>query len=449
MTQYEKMTKTPVESLVARLAVPTIITMLITNIYNMADTAFVGRLGTSPSAAVGIVFGFMSILQAVGFMYGQGGGSIVSRLLGARKENDANITASTSVFFSFVTGVIISILSYINLNSLINFLGSTDTILPFAKTYIVYILCAAPFMTTTFTLNNMLRYEGKAMFGMIGMLTGAILNIILDPILMFGLNMGIAGAGLSTATSQTIGFFVLLSMFLTKKSELHLSIKNISFSPKLFGDIVGTGFPSLIRQGLQSIGTVVLNSLASVYGDVAISAMSIVSRISFFTFSIALGIGQGFQPVSAFNYGAGKYSRLRKAFRFSVLFAQLCMTVLIIVVLLFSGEVIGIFRNDPEVIEIGTRAVRILAVSQLCMPFCTMAEMQLQSTGQKLQASILSAMKSGLIFIPLLIILNYFRGLYGIEEAQPISLIISLIPSIFFAYNFFKKLPEEDEKDKI
>lgn len=444
MNQYEKMTTSPVEKLVGTLAIPTIISMLISNVYNMVDTAFVGKLGTSASGAVGIVFGFMAILQAVGFMFGQGSGALASRALGKKENDKANTLASTGIFYAFISGTIIALLSGFFLIPLITFLGSTETIIPYAASYISYILVAAPFMTMSFTFNNLLRFEGKAIYGMIGLLTGAILNIVFDPILMFVCNMGIAGAGLSTAISQTIGSFVLFSMFLRRKSQLHLSFKKIDFSPRLLGNIVATGLPSMIRQGLQALGTVILNSLCAAYGDAAIAAMSIVSRIAFFTFSVSLGIGQGFQPVSSFNYGAGKYSRVKKAFRFGLILSQICMTILVITVLFFSDSIIQVFRNDAEVIAIGTRAVRLQAVAQLFMPFSTMTEMQLQSTGQKLQASILSTFKSGLIFIPALLILSSLRGLMGIEEAQPLALVLAIIPSILFYLDFIKKLPKED-----
>lgn len=446
--QYEIMTQMPVEPLIARLSVPTILTMMVTNFYNMVDTAFVGKLGTSASGAVGIVFGFMAILQAIGFLFGQGSGSITSRYLGAREQDKANVTASTGLFYSFTLGIVVAVICAFNLDWLIGFLGSTETIAPYAKTYITYILIAAPFLTSSFSLNNILRFEGRASLAMVGMISGCVLNMIMDPIFMFVFDMGIAGAGLSTAISQFVSFCILISMFLLHKSQIRLSFKNISFSLKLIGNIAGTGLPSMIRQALASISTVVLNMLAAKYGDAAIAAMSISSRISFFTFSVSLGIGQGFQPVSGFNYGAGKYSRVRKAFRFGLILSEICMCVLVGLVLSMSGSLIKIFRDDPEVIEIGTRAIRILSVSQLFMPFSTMVEMQLQSTGQKMQAAILSSMRNGIIYIPALLILSTIRGLYGIEEAQPLAFVLTCIPAAILARNFFNRLPKEDKTEE-
>ncbi|MCR5594913.1 MAG: MATE family efflux transporter [Lachnospiraceae bacterium] len=436
------MTKTPVEKLIVTLSIPTIISMLISNIYNIADTAFVGRLGTSASGAVGIVFGFMGLLQAGGFLFGQGSGSLISRYLGSKDKSQADITGSTGLCYSFIFGIMLTVFGLIFIDPIITLLGSTPTIAPYAKSYITFIMLAAPFMTTSFTMNNLLRYEGKAFYGMLAMLTGAVLNIALDPVLMFVLDLGVAGAGLSTAISQTIGWGIMLSMFIRGKSELHLSFKKISFSPAILGNIVATGLPSLIRQGLNSACTILMNFTAKPYGDAAIAAMSIVTRVSFFTFSLSLGIGQGFQPVSGFNFGAGEYGRVRKGYRFGLIVSQICMTVLASVVFIFAPQITAALRDDPEVITIGTRAMRLMAFSQLFMPVSVMTEMLLQTTGKKLHASTLSAMKSGVILIPTLLILSRLRGLYGIEEAQPLSLVLAVIPAIVFARSFFNKLPK-------
>lgn len=444
ISQYEKMTQTPIPVLIVNLSIPTIISMLVTNIYNMADTAFVGQLGNSASGAVGVVFGFMSILQAIGFMFGQGSGSIISRRLGQQDEKRASTIASTGFFGSLLVSAVIAVVSFLCLDRLVMVLGSTETIAPYAKTYISYILVAAPFMTSSFVLNNILRYEGKAALGMVGLMTGGILNICGDPVFMFGFHMGIAGAGLSTALSQVISFCILLSMFLRGRTACKLSIRNVSLRIKTMGDIVGTGVPSLLRQGLTSLATVLLNSEAAAYGDAAVAAMSIVSRIIFFVFSFALGIGQGFQPVSGFNYGAGKYDRVRKSFRFTVLLSEGVLFVMIVVVMLLSGNLIQIFRDDPTVIEIGTRALRLQCLALITIPMCMVTEMLLQSTGKKLGASILSSLRSGVFFIPALLILAKVRGLSGIQEAQPLAFVLACIPSIIFAVWFFRQLPKED-----
>ena len=444
-TQYEKMATTPIPRLVLSLSVPAIVSMLVTNIYNLVDTAFVGRLGTSASGAVGVVFGFMSIIQAFGFMFGQGAGSIIARALGTRDKDKASVNASVGFFSSFFFGLLICIFGFIFLDDIVFWLGSTETIAPYAKTYITYILISSPFMCSCLTMNNILRYEGKAFLGMIGLMSGAVLNMVGDPILMFGLKMEIAGAGLSTAISQILSWGLLLYMFLSGKTESKLSIKYAArISPRVIGNIAATGFPSLLRQALNSITTVLLNTRCAVYGDEAVAAMSIVSRLIFFAFSIAIGVGQGFQPVSAFNYGAGKYSRVRKGFRFACLVSEAVIIISCGALILFSGSLIGLFRDDAAVIEIGTRALRLQALATLVLPPCMVIEMLYQSTGRRIGASVLSSLRSGLFFIPALIILSNVRGLAGIQEAQPVSLLISVPFFIVFAVVFFKKLPKQD-----
>src|SRR5574344_737769 len=309
--QYIKMTETPIPRLVITLGIPTTISMLITNIYNMADTFFVGNLKTSASGAIGIVFGFMSIIQAFGFMFGQGAGSIISRKLGEKNKESASIYASISFFLSLIIGTLITIIGLIFMTPMLWLFGSTSTILPFARDYVFYILLSSPFMMSSFVMNNVIRFEGKASYAMIGLVAGAVLNIAGDPIFMFKLKLGIAGAGISTAISQLISFLILLSLFLTGKTHSKLSIKYFRITKERLWQIISTGLPSLLRQGLTSISTMILNQYAGNYGDPAVAAMSIVSRINFFMFAVGLGMGQGFQPVCGYNYGAKKYNRVR------------------------------------------------------------------------------------------------------------------------------------------
>ena len=445
MTQYEKMTATPIPRLIATLSIPTIISMLVTNIYNLVDTAFVGRLGTSASGAVGIVFGFMAIIQAFGFMFGQGSGSIISRALGAKDTETASRTVSTGCFGSFMCGAAITVIGFLYIDRIVIALGSTETIAPYAKTYISFILAAAPFMAMSFTMNSILRYEGKAALGMIGLMTGAILNIAGDPIFMFAMHMGIAGAGLSTCLSQILSFGILLGMFMTNRTESRLSLSNVSWhSIALPANIMATGFPSLLRQGLNSFTTVLLNTNAAVYGDAAVAAMSIVSRISFFVVSIGLGIGQGFQPVSGFNYGAKKYRRLREGYKTTIIMMTCVIAVGASIVLLNLENMIGLFRDDPEVIAVGTRALKLQMFSLICLPPCMSTEMLYQSTGRRMGATLLSALRNGLIFIPALLILTQLRGLSGIQEAQPVAQVLALPLTVLLGWMFFRKLPDED-----
>jgi putative MATE family efflux protein len=443
-SQYEKMTQAPVTKLVVTLGIPTTLSMLVTNIYNMVDTMFVGKLGNSASGAVGIVFGFMAILQAFGFMFGQGAGSIISRKLGSRETETATKIASTSFFCAFLAGLIIEIFGLIFMEPMIYLLGSTDTILPYAKQYVFFILLAAPFMASGCVLNNILRYEGKAAMAMIGLLSGAVLNMLGDPLFMFVFNLGVRGAGLSTALSQLVSFSILLFMFISGRTQSKISIKYVTRNIKDVLEIAETGFPSLVRQGLSSISTMVLNGQAALYGDEAVAAMSIVSRICMFIFSVGLGIGQGFQPVSGFNYGAGKYSRVKKAFFSTLLISECLIGTAAILGICFSGHAIEIFRNDAQVISIGTRALRYQCIGLLFQPLCLMANMTLQSTGYKGGATFLSMLRSGLYFIPAVLILSHMWGLKGIESAQTFADILSFATAVPFMTAFFKRLPKDN-----
>lgn len=442
--QYARMTGEPVSKLVVSLAVPAIISMMITSVYNLVDTAFVGTLGTSASGATGIVFGFMAIIQAFGFMFGQGAGSIVSRALGQQDEERASVHATLGVLAAFASGLIIALLSAVQLDRVVRLLGSTPTIAPYAKAYISFILVAAPFMCSSFALNNVLRYEGKAVLGTVGMGIGAVLNMVGDFIFMSVLGMGVLGAGLSTALSEIVGWGVLLSMFLRGKTSTKLRLSALRHAhPFFLADIAATGFPSLLRQALNSVTTVLLNSCCATYGDAAVAGMSIVSRVVFFAFSIALGIGQGFQPVAGFNYGAKRYRRVRKAFLFTCVASQVVIAIGATVLFVGAEPIIARFRDDPAVIEVGVRALRLQSAALLALPLSVSCEMLYQSCGHRGGATLLSGVRNGLLFIPLLLALSAMRGLAGIQEAQPLSYVLSLPIAIPFIVRFFRRLPPE------
>lgn len=441
--QYNMLTNTPVSKLVIKLGIPTTISMLVTNIYSMADTYFVSSISTSASGAVGIVFGLMAIIQAIGFMFGHGSGSIISRRLGERDTEKANIYASVGFFYALFSGLLISVIGFAFLERILLALGSTPTILPFAKEYAVYILLASPFMCSSFVLNNILRYEGRAAFAMIGLVSGAVINIFGDWLLMAKLNMGVSGAGIATGLSQIISFSILLFMFLSKKTSSKISIKNFTLKTVYVKEIIMTGLPSLVRQGFTSISTMVLNRLAGGYGDAAIAAMTIVNRICFFIFAVGLGIGQGFQPVSAFNYGAKKYSRVKKAYFFTLSLGEIMLGVLAIIGFFLSGQLIGFFRNDPAVIEIGTFALRVQLVSLFFLPLSVSTNMLFQSIGANKRATLLSSLRSGMAFIPTIIILTKLLGLTGVEISQTVSDVMTFLICIPFVIDFFRKLPED------
>lgn len=446
--QFKKMTETPVSKLIIMLGIPTTISMLVTNIYNMADTYFVGKLGTSASGAVGIVFGLMAIIQAFGFMFGHGAGSIISRRLGAKDVESASRFASTSFACALAAGGGITVLGLLFLEPLMRLLGSTDTILPYAKTYASFILLAAPFMASSCVLNNILRYEGRAAFAMIGLTTGSILNIFGDWFLMMRLHMGVEGAGISTAVSQIISFLILLFMFLGGKTQSRLSIRWITRKPEEVLLICKTGLPSLMRQGLSSVSTMILNGQAGVYGDAAVAAMSIVNRICFFIFSIGLGIGQGFQPVSAFNYGAKRYDRVRGGFYFTWLAGEVLLGAIAVVGMFFPEQLVAFFRDDPEVITIGSVALSAQLISLFFQPLTVCSNMMFQSVGKNGRATFLSMLRSGLCFIPTILILSQTMGLTGVEIAQTVADILSFFIALPFVISFLKNLKDISNQER-
>ena len=444
MSQYEKMVETPIPPLVCSLAIPTIISMLVTSIYNMADTYFVSQLGTSAAGAVGIVFSLMAIIQAVGFTLGMGSGSLSSRLLGQKRQEEVNQICSSGLFAALVLGLSITLFGSLFLNPLMDLLGATDTILPYAKSYAQYILFGAPFMCSSFVMNNVLRSEGKAAYSMIGIATGGILNILLDPIFIFIFRLGIAGAAIATLVSQCVSFAILLIIFLTGKSTIRLHPQYISRHLNTYKVIIQTGFPSFCRQGLASVASIALNVNAAVYGDAAVAAMSITSKIFMMVFSFMLGFGQGFQPVAGYNYGAQKYRRVKQATIFTYVTGVCMMAVLGLLGFLFAPQLIRLFRrDDAQVIAIGTIAIRAQALALPLMPLATVMNMVFQVIGRSKKATLLSACRQGIFFLPFIVLLPVWLGLTGIEIAQALSDLCTLLLTIPFALLFLRELDEK------
>lgn len=438
--QYQKMTETPVKKLIASLALPTVISMMITMIYNAADTFFVSKISVSASGATGIVFSLMAILQAFGFMYGHGAGSNISRKLGAKDIESARIYCSTAFFLALATGIIIGTAGILCITPLMKLLGSTDTILPYAEDYGLYILIAAPAMASSCVMNNIMRYEGMAKLAMIGLATGGILNIFLDPLFIFAFKLGISGAGLATALSQYISMLILLVFFLKKKTQSRIAPRYFTFRPRVIWDIISVGVPSFARQGLNSVSTMLLNIMAAPYGDACIAAMSIVAKIMMFIFSVCIGIGQGFQPVCSFNYGAEKYDRVRQAIRFLWIFATVVVSIISAICFLVAPHIVKLFRSEDIIMQIGSQALRYICVAMCLMPTIMAANMTFQSVGMSGKAFFLACAQNGLFFIPLILVLPRFFGITGIEIAQPISFAIAAIVSVPFLVKFYKAL---------
>ena len=437
---YKKMTQTPVARLVVTLGIPTTISMLITNIYNMVDTYFVGTLGESQQAATGILFTLQAVIQAIAFMFGQGSGAMVSKALADKNTDEASGYVSSAFFLGATLGILLSALGFLFLNPLLNFLGSTQTILPYARQYGMWVLVSCPFMVCSFILNNNLRYEGKAFYAMIGLATGGVLNIFGDYILIRKFNMGVNGAGLATATSQIISFFILL-YFYEKMAQGKIWIKFISKNSRTYTEVMRVGFPALIRQGMASVSNGLLNNMTKVYGDAAIAAMSIVNRFSAFVMCVGLGIGQGFQPVASFNYQAKEYRRVKKALVFTMLSGMCMIGAIAAIGIIFTPQIVYMFQKSAEVSRIGIFALRCAIVGTMFLPLSVPVNMLYQSIRKPGVSSVLSILRSGL-FIPLLIITTTAWGIKGIQISQPLADALTGIISIPFIVHFVREVRE-------
>ncbi len=425
--KYKTMTEKPVSSLICRLAVPTIISMLVTSFYNMADTFFVARIGTSATAAVGVSFALMAIIQAFGFFCGHGSGNYISRKMGQHRFDEAQQMAATGFFTALALGTVIFLLGEILIDPLCRILGATETILPYARQYLRLILIGAPYMTASLVLNNQLRFQGSAFYAMIGIASGAVLNIALDPLFIFVFDMGVSGAALATIISQFVGF-VLLLKGTTQGGNLRIRLRNVTFSKYYYSQIINGGMPSLCRQGLGSVATICLNLMAGPYGDAAIAAMSVVGRVMNLAASVVTGFGQGFQPVCGFNYGAFLYDRVKEGFWFCVKVATVILIVLSAAGYLLAPQVIQLFsKNDPQVIAIGTQALRWQCLTFPLCGWITICNMMLQTIGKSFRASLLAMSRQGLFFIPAVLLLPALIGIQGVEIAQPIPLQLSVL----------------------
>ena len=440
--EYRRMTGSPVFGLVLRLSVPTTFSMLITSIYNLADTFFVSSLGNSATSAVGVVFSIQSIIQAVGYGFGMGTQSLISRRLGEKKNKEADLYATSGFVGSILVGLVM-LFGLIDMSGLMRLFGATETALPFAREYGFWIILGAPIFCSSFVLNNILRAEGKASMSMVGLCSGGVLNIGLDALFIMGLDMGVAGAAIATLISQVASFIILLSFFIFKKTIVKINIVKTSRRPLDYLDIFRVGLPTVFRQSLGSIATTLLNRAVRPYGDAAMSAISIANKLYMLLRSMLIGVGQGFQPVAGYNYGAKRYDRVRKAFYAATIIGTAYGVVAAIVLFFCSGQIMGIFRpGDQEVITIGGRMLRFLSFSLPVLGYSTFVNQLYQSLGFVAPATVLASCRQGIFFIPLIALLPRYIGLSGIQLTQMIADIATFIISIpFHIYILKRRLP--------
>lgn len=462
--KFLMMTTQPVEKLIGRLAVPTIISMLVTTFYNMADTYFVGKIGageqeavkalmqTRAQAAVGVVMALMAIIQAVGFFFGHGSGNYISRALGRKDFESAEKIAVAGFGYALITGVAMALLGNIFAEPLAFLLGASRDTVSYTVDYMRLILIGAPINMASVVLNNQMRFQGNAAYAMFGISFGAVLNIGLDALFILVFDMEVMGAALATVIGQAVSFCLLL-IGISKSDCIKLKPKLFRFEKNIIAEISRGGLPSLGRQGIAGVSTACLNHMAGIYGAIAfgteaagasaVAAMGVVSKVMLFAASTLIGFGQGFQPVCGFNYGAGLYKRVRKAFWFCVRVSFVLLILLAIPAYIFSGNIIALFRGNDEIaMEIGTAAMRMQIITFPVMSWVIMSNMMLQTMGRVVSATLLAVARNGLMFIPAILILPPIFGLFGVQLAQPVADILSLVLAIPVTVKVLKELSQ-------
>ena len=450
--KYNEMTTKPVKGLVCKMAVPTIIAMVTTAFYNVVDAAFIGHLsteGTEGTAGIGISFAYMTFIQALGFFFGHGSGNHISRALGAKDVSSASVVATVGFFTPFLLGLLAAACCLPSLSWLSRLLGAPESVVPQTNDYLRYIVVATPFMMSALTLNNQLRLQGNARFGMVGIVSGAILNIALDPLFIFGFDMGVSGASLATAISQVFAWGLLL--YGTFKPEsVHIRLRDFKPSWKVYYEIFRGGLPSFFRQVFNCAAVVSLNYCAAHYAASpeqeasAVAAFAVVTRIMMFAFSVVLGFSQGFQPVCGYNYGAKLYGRVRESWLFASCVGTAFLLVISAVGLLFAPQIVALFRSeDPALIEIGAVTLRWQCAAFPLVALFTTTGMLFQNIRMTGPATLLSICRNGLFFLPALLLLPLWLGLQGVQMAQAVADLLTFLLCIPYAVWINRKLLRE------
>ena len=456
--QYVKMTQSSIPRLIIGLGIPTTLSMMVTSLYNLADTYFVSLIGDDAiTAAASNLLALMSIIQAIGFTFGMGSGSIISRLLGKRDREGADRVFSSAMLASCISGLLILMVGFAFFTPMLRLLGSKSAdVLAYSKQYAIYLLISAPFMCMSFVLNNVLRAEGKAVLSMVGLVVGAVVNVALDPILIFAADMGITGAAIATCASQILSFCILMFMFLSGKTVVRLRLRSISRQFNVYAEVITTGFPSFCRQILASLCTVFLNSAAfdcgvahygtEEGGKAAQAALGVVQKVFMLAFSMALGIGQGYQPVLGYNYSAKRFDRVKSAYLFTLGFSTCVMVAFGIICGIRAPAVMRLFSLSAEAREIGALALRLQCICMPLLPLNFMASVTYQSLGKKVIASILSVSRQGVFYIPSVLLLPEIFGLIGVQSCQALSDLLAFFFAIPFTVMFFNMIKGEQAK---
>jgi putative MATE family efflux protein len=452
LTQEERfklMTEGKLKPLIVKLAIPTVISQLITTIYSMADTFFVNQISDSAGAAITAVFSVQTLIQAIGFTIGIGTGALLSRALGEQENEKANMFASQGLFMALILGLLFCIFGLTMTESILRLIGCSETALPYAKDFVSYIFIAVPFMMCSFVMNNILRGEGKAVISMIGLTTGGLLNMALDPLFIYAFKMGVAGAGLATMISQIVSFTLLCSFFIFKQSNCKIGFNHLTRDYKTYLLVLANGSPTLFRQGFATTSNICLTFLSKPFGDSITTALGIASKLYSGFRSLIVGTGQGYQPVLGYNYGAKKYDRVKEAFYFTMLLQTIIGLSGTLILLILPRQIASVFTSSSDALEMGEMAIRFLAISLPVLGFSTIVNQSLQVIGYSVSASFLASLRQGLIYTPFIFLFTNLWGTTGLALTQPLSDVATSLISIPFLFYFFNILKNKKEQEQL
>lgn len=439
--KMELLGNAPISKALLAMGIPTMLGMMVNAIYNLVDAYFVGGLGTSQMGAISVVYPLGQIVVGLGLLFGNGSASYLSRLLGNREQEQADRVASTALYSSVAVGAVMIIFSLIFLRPILRLLGATDSIMPYAMTYAGIYVVSCIFNVFNVTMNNIVTSEGAAKTTMFALMAGAVLNIGLDPVFIYTLDMGVAGAAIATAISQIVSTLIYLTFIFRKKSIYSFKMKNCTFTKEIMSEIFKIGIPTLVFQILTSLSISLVNTQAGPYGDSVIAGMGAVTRIVSMGSLIVFGFIKGFQPIAGYSYGAKKFDRLHKAIRTSILWSTVFCVIYGLLLTIFSSRIIAQFTDgDLEMIRVGTQSLRINGLSFLLFGFYTVYSSLFLALGKGLEGFVLGACRQGICFVPVILILPAFWGINGILYVQPIADVLSAIITIFMALHLHKEL---------
>ncbi len=445
--KMELLGNAPISKALLAMGIPTMLGMMVNAIYNLVDAYFVGGLGTSQMGAISVVYPLGQIVVGLGLLFGNGSASYLSRLLGNREQEQANRVASTALYSSVAVGAVMIIFSLIFLRPILRLLGATDSIMPYAMTYAAIYVVSCIFNVFNVTMNNIVTSEGAAKTTMFALMAGAVLNIGLDPVFIYTLDMGVAGAAIATAISQIVSTLIYLTFIFRKKSIYSFKMKNCTFTKEIMSEIFKIGIPTLVFQILTSLSISLVNTQAGPYGDSVIAGMGAVTRIVSMGSLIVFGFIKGFQPIAGYSYGAKKFDRLHKAIRTSILWSTAFCVIYGLLLTIFSSRIIAQFTDgDLEMIRVGTQSLRINGLSFLLFGFYTVYSSLFLALGKGLEGFVLGACRQGICFVPVILILPAFWGINGILYVQPIADVLSAIITVFMALHLHKELALAKQK---